>query len=577
MKRSIFGRIFFSYVLLTAALSTLIIFFSFRAVKDHYIQFETANLREESRILIHTIDPYLLKTDYKGIDSLLKKLGEKTDTRYTLVMADGTVAGDSDAAPSTMDNHKNRPEIASVINNIKEETAVRFSNTLKEDMLYYASPVLADGKKVKAVIRISIPLKDIKSIADSLNNEILKASILVLLLSVLATFLYSRRFYEPIRDLADAAKKVAARDFDVKVNIKSGDELKALGDSFNYMTSEIKLLFTEVTEKKGQLDAVISSVAEGLIVVDEKGKITLINESFRKLAGTECKAGSFYWECFMPVKFNEIMEFAIKTGRHFSEQVEIKGRMYLVGLSFLSAKKQTAMVLHDITEFKELERIKRDFVANVSHELKTPLTAIKGFTETVEQETKNKESLRYLEIIRKNTERLINIVNDLLTLSQLEQIDRLGVIEEIDLEEVINNTAKIFELAVKNKGLTLKIFLEKGLPAVKGDPFRLEHVFLNLIDNAVKYTEKGGVTVNARHEKNTVIIEVSDTGSGIPEEHLVRVFERFYVVDKSRSKKLGGTGLGLAIVKHIVLLHQGKISVESKVGTGTTFTVTLPV
>jgi two-component system phosphate regulon sensor histidine kinase PhoR len=249
----------------------------------------------------------------------------------------------------------------------------------------------------------------------------------------------------------------------------------------------------------------------------------------------------------------------------------------LFSANFLEEKKQEAFVLYDISEFKDLERIKKDFVANVSHELRTPLTAIKGFAETLEQDSKDAESRHYLDIIKKNTDRLINIVTDLLTLSQLEEMEKLNETEKVAISDVITNALKIFEQPIKAKGLELRENIDKNIPAIKGDFFRLEQVFINLIDNAVKYTEKGIIEISAKADEKQVKITVSDTGLGVSKESLPRIFERFYTADKSRSRKLGGTGLGLSIVKHIVNLHNGRITVTSEQGKGTTFEILLPL
>jgi two-component system phosphate regulon sensor histidine kinase PhoR len=233
-------------------------------------------------------------------------------------------------------------------------------------------------------------------------------------------------------------------------------------------------------------------------------------------------------------------------------------------------------VFHNITASKRVEKIKKDFVMNVSHELRTPLTAVKGFVETLDEQI-DIHNRHYLEIIKRHTDRLIHIVEDLLTLSELEEKGVEAPLENIDLSVVLENVFPLFEQQVKEKGLRLSREIASDLPPLKGDPFKLEQMFINLIDNAVKYTEKGTIVVSLRHKENRIIIQVQDTGHGIPKEDLPRLFERFYVVDKSRSRRLGGTGLGLSIVKHVVLLHNGTIDVESKVGVGTTFSISFPI
>jgi two-component system phosphate regulon sensor histidine kinase PhoR len=576
MKKTLFVKIFLSYAALVAVLSGLIIVFSFNSIKKYYIETETVHLREAVVMLDGSAGSLISGENGDGLEAMIKKMTSGSDLRFTVINPDGSVMADSNSDPLRMDNHLNRPEISEAFLG-KEGMSIRYSNTIKEDMLYLAKPFVNVNSRIAAVLRASIPLRDIKIITASINADIIKASLLALLAAIAATFIFARRFYTPISELAGASQRVADGDFDAKVSVRERGEFKELADNFNNMTARIKGLFEEVNLQKGQLDAVLSSIGEGLVVVDEKGRIVLINGSFKKISGTECREGSFYWECFMPPSFNGAVEKCLKEKKNFNEQVEIREKVYLCSGAILEPKGQAAVVMHDITEFKELERIKKDFVANVSHELRTPLTAIKGFTETLEEGTKDAEERHYLDVIKKHTERLINIVNDLLTLSQLEQMEKTQLAEKVDLKEVLANAVKIFEQAIKKKGLSLTIGVEKDLPQFYGDYFRLEQVFINLIDNAVKYTEKGGITVTARRDNGNAVIEVSDTGSGIPAEHLPRIFERFYTVDKSRSRKLGGTGLGLAIVKHIVMLHGGTVSVESKPGEVTRFTVNIPL
>jgi two-component system phosphate regulon sensor histidine kinase PhoR len=241
----------------------------------------------------------------------------------------------------------------------------------------------------------------------------------------------------------------------------------------------------------------------------------------------------------------------------------------------LKGGEEIVSIFHDITEIKDIEKIKKDFVINVSHELRTPLTAIKGYAETLRKEVDTAPGKRYLEMVERNTDRLINIVNDLLLLSSLEEKAVLEL-EDIDLGGFLENVIRIFDQRLKDKRLSLVVDVKENLPPIKADLFKLEQILVNLLDNAIKYTDHGEIAISAGVKENRVRIQVRDTGIGIPKENIPRVFERFYVVDKSRSRKSGGTGLGLSIVKHIVLLHKGTIGIESIPGEGTTVTVTFP-
>jgi two-component system phosphate regulon sensor histidine kinase PhoR len=286
--------------------------------------------------------------------------------------------------------------------------------------------------------------------------------------------------------------------------------------------------------------------------------------------------GKLYWEVIREPQFSDLINRVMNEKKSHSDEIALNDKTFLCSATLLGAHEEMVIIFHDITEGKKLEKIKKDFVVNVSHELRTPLTAIKGFVETLEEDIDDKNR-HYLSIIRRNTDRLINIVEDLLVLSQLEEKGAALHLDEIDLTKIIEQIHRIFELKLKEKNLSFTLESKNGIPLITADAFKLEQVFVNIIDNAVKYTERGGIRVILEHRNNQVIIEIEDTGIGIPQEHLSRIFERFYVVDASRSRQLGGTGLGLSIVKHIVQLHNGTVDVESTPGKGTKFSIALPV
>jgi len=272
---------------------------------------------------------------------------------------------------------------------------------------------------------------------------------------------------------------------------------------------------------------------------------------------------------------DELIKRGLEEKKNLIEEIALGEKIFLTSIAFIPSMNEISLIFHNITEIKRLEKIKKDFVLNVSHELRTPLTAIKGFIETLDEEIDAKHK-HYLDILKRHTDRLINIVQDLLSLSKLEEKDVELNIEQVNLKSLIGEVLILFKNKIKEKGLSLRLALEDISP-IRGDTFKLEQMFINLIDNAVKYTDKGGIEISLKEEDKYVVIGIKDTGIGIPDKDINRIFERFYVVDKSRSRKLGGTGLGLSIVKHIVLLHNGKIDVESVPGKGTKFTIRLPI
>ncbi len=474
-----------------------------------------------------------------------------------------------------MENHNNRIEITKAIK-FGLGTSLRYSASVNEEMLYVAVPIEKDGK-VYGVIRASLFLNEINTLLNNLKINIITIAVIIVVILLIGAFLFSRSVSNPLNELAIASRKVAKGDFNTKVFLKSRNEIKELADSFNYMTDQIKTLFSQLSYQKEELNSIISSINEGLCVIDKKGVISVSNESFRKAAQNDSVKGRLYWEVIRKTRFDELMKKVRSEQKSTIEEIELNNKIFLCSATFCSNNKDIVVTLHDITKIKNLEKTKKDFVTNVSHELRTPLTAIKGFIETLQESRNDDENKHYLNIINRHTDRVIKIVNDLLLLSKIERTPDSLEWEKVNLNNLLENVLKIFEQSLKEKNLVLKFNADSNLPIIKADPFKLEQVFINLIDNAIKYTERGEIVISLNYNNETVTIEVQDTGICIPQEHLTRIFERFYVADSSRSRQLGGTGLGLSIVKHIILLHNGKIDVRNIPGKGTNFIVSLPI
>jgi len=573
MKRSFFSKIFVGYLLIIFALSSLILVLSLNTVQEFYRDVLTESLRN----LAHTLNPEVAHFLDSGradeLDRFIKNLGSKIHTRITIIAADGTVLADSDENTKLMENHSHRPEVVEARQG-KPGRAIRCSSRASRDMLYVAIPTEKNGK-ITGVIRTSLFLKDIDSLLTKLNYHVVQISLGIVFIALLGAFLISNSIVRPIKDLTSAAKKVASGDFSARVFLKTKDELRELADSFNQMNEEMERIFSELGQQKEELNSIIHSLQEGLLVLDKQGRIIRANESFQRIVGSQPMEGKFYWEIMRNPQLAELLKKAGAEKRNFVEELPLGDRVFMCSVTPLEGGEGIVSIFHDITEIKNIEKIKKDFVINVSHELRTPLASIKGYAETLREEVDAEPSKKYVEIIERNTDRLINIVNDLLLLSSLEEKPALEL-EEIDLRSSIENVIKIFDQRLKDKELSLVLDVKENLPTIKADLFKLEQMLVNLLDNAVKYTDRGEITISAGVEGKRVQIQVRDTGIGIPKEDIPRIFERFYVVDKSRSRKSGGTGLGLSIVKHIVFLHNGTINIESTSGEGTKITVTLP-
>ncbi len=575
MKRTLFFKIFGGYFVLTIALSALILAISFPVIRHYHIETVAGGLRDLATVIGAQISQPLIDGNFQRLDALTKSSGKDTGTRITIIAFNGIVLADSEEDPKKMENHRTRTEVASALEGSPGRFA-RFSDTLKREMLYVAVPVYKD-KKVIGAVRLSQYLKNIDTITSRIRWSILQITLFIIGASLVAAFIFSNNLSKPIHELIVASQRVAKNDFNVKVFLKNRDELRDLADNFNDMVSRIKMLFSELSRQKEEWNSVILSLREGFLILDKGEKFVFFNESFKSIINANPEKGKFYWEAIREPKLSELIKNVRETKNNHIKEIEFNNRIFSCSATFLNVQEEIAIVFHDITDIKNLEKIKTDFVQNVSHELRTPLTSIKGFIETLGETVSNTEQKHYVDIVKRNTNRLINIINDLLLLSELEEKHMELEREKVDLKVLMENSVKIFEQQLAEKDLDLTVTINPSVPIIKGDAFKLEQMIINLLDNAVKYTEKGEITLSLEPGENKVIFTIQDTGIGIPGDYLSRIFERFYVVDKSRSKRLGGTGLGLSIVKHIVFLHNGKIDVQSTPGVGTKVTVALPL
>lgn len=578
MRKSVFRKIFGGYFILAVVLAALIFFSIIRTFRSYHIEHLTKSLENTAIALHPSCVSYMTTEPPEKLDRFIKELGEKFEIRITVVDTNGVVLADSDNNISLMENHKNRPEIKESLEFGRVGISSRFSTTMDKNLLYVAMPLKEDNRPL-GVLRLSVSYRKIDSVLVALEWKIVRFTLFSIFISLILAFLLARGLASPIKKITRAYKNVAHGDLDTRVFLSGSDELKELADGFNNMIAELKGLITEISNQKAALDTIFSSIKDALCLMDEEGRVIIGNDSFKELIKTTHINGKYYWEVIRYPNLLEVLRKETEIKEEYIEEIAINENMYIANLYYLENTKETLLSLHDVTERRRLERIKKDFVVNVSHELRTPLTAIKGFVETLEDSVVDDENLHYLEIVRRHTDRLINIVKDLLLLSKLEE-DALGLeLKQISLEGFIRNNVKIFSEKLAKKDLDLELNIQEDLPEIFVDPFKLEQVFINLIYNAIKYTDEGKITVSAEKvdETEEIKIVIEDTGIGISNKMLPRIFERFFVVDSSRSKKFGGTGLGLSIVKHIILLHNGRIDVESTEGVGTTFIIFLPV
>jgi two-component system phosphate regulon sensor histidine kinase PhoR len=525
-----------------------------------------------------------------GLDRLCKRLGggSQGGMRLTVVALSGTVLGDSHENPAVMEDHSGRSEIQEALRT-GSGSSVRFSPTLGRRMMYVAV-VLKEQDAPVAVVRVAVPLTEIDRALRSIYVNMLWAGLVIAAGAAVLSLLISRRISQPIVGIERIAQRFAAGELDVRIPTPDSVELAALAGSLNKMAAQLGERITTITEQRNELDAVLSSMAEGVFAVENKGRIVSVNPAAAQLLDIDpAQAHGRYVEEI--VRNADLQEFVRQTlaGVQPAEtdiSLPIHGdrsfRLHAAGLTDARGRRSGAViVLNDMTRIRRLEAVRRDFVANVSHELKTPVTSIQGFVEAlVDGGVKDPTQVeRYLGIIARHASRLNAIIDDLLTLSRLEEAgERRALRFDVGpVKPVIEEAIHLSGVKADEKRMTIDLACDDTLEARINPPL-LEQAVINLIDNAVKYSPEGSpIRIEVRKDETEVSIAVIDEGCGIPPEHLPRIFERFYVVDQSRSRKLGGTGLGLAIVKHIAQVHGGRVTVESTPGKGSTFTIHLPV
>ncbi|MCK4797589.1 MAG: HAMP domain-containing protein [Spirochaetes bacterium] len=576
-NKSFFFNLFIQYIIIIIIFAIIILTVSYGITKRNYINNLVDELKSNTVLLEEIVKNDLVKNDFNSINKKINLIGKRLTKRITIIKTNGYVVADSKEDYKRMSNHIDRPEIIEALNS-KIGQAIRFSDTLKLNMLYVAAPIKYKNEII-GINRISICIKDINEIIRGFRTKILIITFFLIIIALIFAFFMSRKFTSPIKLLSDASKQVAKGDFNIKLYLNSNNEIKILTQNFNHMTLKLHDLFNELDYEKEELKSIITSMKEGIIIIDNSGKIIRTNSSFTELIDNKDVTDKYYWEI---IRDSEIISFIKKFNinkKNIVKEIYYEDKILFCSINPLVSKKGFVLIFYDITELKNLENIKKDFISNVSHELRTPLTAIKGFAETLLEEEADKNKIKYLKIIERHTERLINIVADLLQLSNLEEDKKNKLdIEKVNIKTIVENVLVMFENRIKLKNLDIEIQIDDNLEKIECDSFKLEQIFINLIDNAIKYTDKGSIKILISSiDDKMVKIEIVDTGIGIPKKDISRVFERFYVVDKSRSKKNGGTGLGLSIVKHNVLLHNGDIKIYSRLNKGTSFIILFPI
>jgi len=580
MKKKLFYA-FLSVLLIELAISSIL---SVKLIRSNYERDIESELLRSSKLL----DSFFSELNITSISDYQKyvsNFSKKINFRITLVSPNGEVIADSDINSINLDNHSNREEIAKALSG-NVGVSKRHSNTLKRDLFYLAYPTNLDNI---SVIRLSKPIREIKEDANSLYIIFAISLLSGLIFALLISVFFIKSINKPISKLKKTSIAIANGELGKTVNYSSSnkDEITELSKYFNKMSITLKDNFEKNIDENIKSKAILSSMKIGLIAFDSNNKIIAVNkaaEIFFKtnenhLLGKEIEAlfehrnvNENFYNCLKNFKDSQNIEINFDVKRTLSIHYN-----YIYANDGVT-QKGILLIAEDVTDIRRLETMRKDFVANVSHEIGTPLTSIKGFAEILSDEDLSFENRKkFANIILLESERLRALTKDLLSLSDIEALDNKMPKETININHRIKSCLEMLAPIAKNKNIKLETIIDEILPNILGKPNWFDQILINLIDNAIKYTPKNGkVKVSLKKEQEKISIIISDTGIGIPNDDLNRIFERFYRVDKARSRKEGGTGLGLAIVKHIVIAFDGKISVKSKLNIGTTFTVYIP-
>ncbi len=564
-------------------------FYSSSAIENQEMLRLTQSLSTEAHFIGHLLSSEMLmpQNQNKLLD-LVDELSKDSSSRLTIILPNGTVIADSDVAREKihlMDNHSSRSEVRAAMEG-RQGTRAHYSQTLKKKMFYLAVPYFKEGR-VTAIIRIAIPINDVEKNFSTIGQPLLISTLTGIVLSILFSFLLSRSVSKRIRVLTSAAYRYMQGNLETKIPLGSQDELEALARAMNQMAATIQLRFSDLEKERSKFAAVLSHMTEAVIAVNRKHEIVIFNLSAERIFGIsrDRALGRPLIEVIRNQKLDEMMVTAVKEHGLVAEDIEwIQNetkilRVHAIGIAHVEDEIAGILVITEITEIRRLENMRKEFVANVSHELKTPLTSILGFVETLLagalKEPQHAE--KFLRNIEEDALRLKSLINDLLDLSRIESHQSPLNIEELNLSEEIEKAIHSFRDRFKSKGIHLENLLERSEMKVRADALHLHQILVNLIDNAIKFNQpEGNIQISAESSDQGVKIWVKDSGIGIPAQDVPRIFERFFRVDKARSREMGGTGLGLAIVKHIVEAHGGSVFCESELGIGSKFVFTLP-
>ena len=591
MSSPLFWKIFAASVVPTLVSTTVLTWILSTRQRDLVIASVQRRMHDSAVLLRHDLADVFQDEAGPELQATLKRLGARTGTRMTLVDEDGTVRGDSVQDPAVMENHRNRDELLQARTN-ELGVSQRPSPTLGIPMMYLALRV---GQRESPVgfVRVAVPMESVHAEVVSVQRLILGTAVMVSLVGLMFTYIIVGHIIRPLLTLTQAAKSIAGGQIQQEVDVRSRDELGALAESFNLMSRQLAARIEELSQKgrefaenSERLEAILAGMIEGVLVVDGNSRILFANRTAHALLefATPDVVGRPIWEAVRNSTIQEMVQGTLETQGQRRVELELSRTQSIVELSATRLPGDPSpgviLVLYDVSELRQLENIRQQFVSNASHELKTPLTSIQAYTETllagaVDDPQHNREFLRRIE---EQADRLHSLVIDLLRLARIEAGEDAFLLADVSLGEAVDACIDGHLSAADAKQLTLRTEHPQAAISVLADAEGLRTILDNLVKNAINYTpERGQVEIRWSTENSMALVEIQDTGVGIAADHRARIFERFYRVDAARSRELGGTGLGLSIVKHLVLEFGGSIELASELGKGSTFSVRLPL
>lgn len=583
MFRSIQWRITIWFVLLAIVSMVTLGAYLTNFVRTSELDNLRSELENEARITAEaSLSSFGEQNETGDLDVLAKKLGGQIGARITIIARDGTVLGDSQENPSTMENHATRPEVRDALaSGLGEST--RYSITLGEKMMYVAVPII-DNDEVLGIARVALPLTQVQDSLNSVIISIVIAIAITAILVILAAWLIARMTTHPIRELTRASQKIAAGEFGHRITVATKDESGQLAHAFNEMSLNLKRLVETISEDRAKLMSILDNMADGVILTDIEGNIVLTNQTAQRLfgiSGENAKAKPLI-EVVREHELNDILKSCLETGQEQIVQFDsvISNKFFRAIAILIDQEKQggALVLIQDLTELKGLQTMRRELVGNISHEFRTPLAGIKAMVETLQGGAINDRTTAsdFLNRIEAEVDRLAQLVSELTELSRIETGKSELKLEPVNMNLLIEEVIAQLKPQAARQKLSFHKKLLPGLPAIQADKERIRQVIVNLMHNAIKFNRSGGSIITATEAfEDSVLVEISDTGIGITEKDLPRIFERFYKTDKSRAGQ--GSGIGLAIAKHIVEAHGGEIKVRSDEGKSSTFSFKLPI